>query len=333
MDDNRVVAALARALLVALTVLATGQAAPESSQAAPQPRWERVEPGGRTACARGGRFAFWLRRADPAKLVIFFQGGGGCWNAETCAAGSTWFDDRIALYDDPQYGGGILDLTAPENPFRDWSFLFVPSCTGDVYMGDRDTTYARGLRVRHRGAVNARAALTGAFRAFPTPRQVLVTGCSAGSVGAAFHVARVMARYPRARVSLLGDSLAFPFSRPLDLSTWGASPRFDMEAFLRRLARAHPRRTFARFNHASDDVQERYDVTGERTPFERRLRAAETRLKRLPNYRSYVACGSDHCILPQYRFYTLRVAGVRFRDWAARLATGRSVGCPTCRGR
>lgn len=332
MDDNRRVATVARALLVALIALAVGSGGRADGAAAP--RWEKVEPGGRAACARGGPFAYWARRADPTKLVIFFQGGGGCWDAATCAEGSSWFDDRVSLGDDPKYnGGGMFDLARPDNPFRDWSFVFVPSCTGDVYMGTKDTTYAPGLRVLHRGAINARAALSGAFRRFPAPRQVLVAGCSAGSVGAAFHIGRVLARYPRARVTLLGDSLAFPFTRPLDFSSWGASSRFDMEAFLRRLARAHPRQTFARFNYASDDVQERYDVTGERTPFETRLRGAEARLKRLTNYRSYLACGSDHCVLPQNRFYTLRVAGTRFRDWAGRLAAGRNVGCPTCRGR
>jgi Pectinacetylesterase len=329
--DNRVVAALARAVVVALIALAAGSVGQAAGQATP--RWEKVEPGGRTACARGGPFAYWVRRADPSKVVIFFQGGGGCWDATTCAAGSTWFDDRVSVRDDPNLAAGIFAFWRPENPFRDWSFVYVPSCTGDVYMGTRDTTYAPGLRVRHRGAINARAALAGAFRAFPAPRQVLVAGCSAGSVGAAFHIARVLARYPRARVALLGDSLAFPFTRPLDLSTWGASPRFEMEPFLRRLARAHPRQTFARFNYASDDVQERYDATRERTPFERRLRAAETRLKRLPNYRSYLACGGDHCVLPADRFYRLRVGGVALRDWTARLAAGRNVSCPTCPGR
>jgi hypothetical protein len=332
-DDNRVVAALARALLVALiAAVVAGAGGDAAGQAAP--RWERIEPGGRTACARGGRFAFWVRRADPSRLVIFLQGGGGCWDARTCERGSPWFDDSVSLGDDPQYNaGGIFDLARADNPFRGWSFVFVPSCTGDVYMGDRDTTYARGLRIRHRGSVNAQAALRAAFARFPSPRQVLVAGCSAGSVGAAFHIGRVIARYPRAEVTLLGDSLAFPFTRPMDLTTWGASPRFEMERFLRRLARAHPRRTFARFNYASDNVQEAFDVAGELLPFERRLRAAETRLKRLPNYRSYLACGGDHCVLPRPRFYRLRVAGVRVRDWAANLAAGRDVGCPTCRGR
>ena len=83
---------------------------------------------------------------------------------------------------------------------------------------------------------------------------------------------------------------------------------------------------------ASDDVQERYDVTGERRSFEQRLRAAEARLKRLPNYRSYLARGGGQCVLPQHRFFTLRVAGIRFRDWA-RTWRRKNVGCPTCRGR
>jgi Pectinacetylesterase len=323
-------AAAVVAVALAAGVGGSAGAAPAGQGA---PRWEKVEPGGRTACARGGEFAYWIRRADPSKLVIFFQGGGGCWDATTCAEGSGWFDDRVSVGDDPNLAAGIFAFWRSDNPFRDWSFVFVPSCTGDVYLGTKDTTYQPGLRVRHRGAINARAALAGAFRTFRAPRQVLVAGCSAGSVGAAFHVARVIARYPRATVTLLGDSLAFPFTRPLDLSTWGASPRFEMEPFLRRLARANPRRTFARFNYASDDVQERYDVSAERTPFERRLRAAEARLKRLPNYRSYLACGGDHCVLPQNRFYRLRVGGVSFRDWAARLAAGRNVGCPTCSGR
>ena len=56
------------------------------------------------------------------------------------------------------------------------------------------------------------------------------------------------------------------------------------------------------------------------------------RLKRLPNYRSYLACGGAHCVLPLDSFYTLRVGGVVVRDWVRDLAGGRNVGCPTCRG-
>jgi hypothetical protein len=66
--------------------------------------------------------------------------------------------------------------------------------------------------------------------------------------------------------------------------------------------------------------------------FAPRRAAAERTLERLPNYRSYLACGSDHCALPTPEFSSLRVGGVRLRDWVADLAAGRNVGCPTCRG-
>lgn len=306
--------------------------------------WQRIEPGGRTACARGGRFAFWLRRGDPRRIVIFFQGGGGCFDARSCAPGSTWFDDRVDAGDDPTFNGGLLDLSDSRNPFRAWSFVYVPSCTGDVHVGDRVMRYG-STTIRHRGWRNARAALAEAFRVFPEPRRVLVTGCSAGSVGSAFHAPAVLARWPRARVTQLGDSLAFLFHRPIRLVDWGAHAhfpaffrigprRFTMVEYLQALARRYPRRTFARFNYASDDVQERFyeAVGGDAAGFEPRLRRAEAALKRLPNYRSYLACGGDHCVLPRESFFTLKVGGVRVRDWVQRLAAGRSVGCPTCRG-
>jgi hypothetical protein len=156
---------------------------------------------------------------------------------------------------------------------------------------------------------------------------VLVTGCCAGSVGSAFHVPAVLERWPRARVTQLGDSLGFVFHRTISLADWGAparfppffrigARRFTMVEYLRALARRYPRRTFARFNYASDDVQERfYAALGANSAgFEPRLRRAEAQLKRLPNYRSYLACGGDHCVLPRFGFFTLRVDGVLVRD-------------------
>jgi hypothetical protein len=58
--------------------------------------WQIVHPGGRTGCARGGKYAFWARVARPDRVLFFFQGGGGCFDVRTCAPGSTWFDDWVA---------------------------------------------------------------------------------------------------------------------------------------------------------------------------------------------------------------------------------------------
>ena len=336
--DARLLAIVALALVATACGGAGDRAVPTAAGG-----WQRVEPGGRTACARGGRYAFWLRRGDPKRVVIFFQGGGGCFNVQTCAPGSPWFDDRVDEGDNPLFNSGLLDLSDARNPFRGWSFLYIPSCTGDVHLGDKTARYG-STTIRHRGWVNARAALRRAYAEFPAAETVFVTGCSAGSVGSAFHVPAVIQHWPRAKVTQLGDSLAFVFDRPVNLTEWGApkrfpaffrigNRRFTMAEYLTALAKRYPRRTFARFNYASDAVQERFYVAVGGAPggFEPRLRRAEARLKRLPNYRSYLACGADHCVLPRPTFFTLRVAGVAVRDWAQRLATGKNVGCPTCR--
>jgi dienelactone hydrolase len=310
--------------------------------AAQDDSWTKISPGGKTRCARGGPYAFWLRRGDPKKLMIFFQGGGGCFDQRTCAVGSTWYDDRVDASDDPRFNGGILDLENSQNPFRDWSIAYLPSCTGDVHTGTKIVRYGR-IRVHQVGYVNARAALARTYREFPDANVVFITGCSAGSVGSAFHADAIIRHYRRARTTQLGDSLAFVFHRPISLAAWGTNNvfppffrigkrRWTMSEFITRLAKAHPRVTFARFNHASDAVQERFywAVGGKPGGFEPRLRAAERTLKRQKNYRSYLACGSNHCALPTPELYSLRVGGVTLRDWVADLARGRDVSCPTC---
>ena len=144
----------------------------------------------------------------------------------------------------------------------------------------------------------------------------------------------------------VGDSLAFVFHRRVNLSDWGAPAHFPaffrigdrpftMVEYLTALGRRYPRLVFARFNHAGDDVQERSyrGAGGDPAEFEGRLRAAEAALKRLPNYRSYLACGDAHCSFVDQAFYATRVDGVSLRDWVADLAAGRDVSCPLCRGR
>jgi Pectinacetylesterase len=326
-----------------LTGCAVGAAEPEPA-AQPLGSWERVAAGGATKCARGDPYAFWIRRGDPKRLVIFFQGGGGCFDETTCAEGSGWFDDRVDAEDDPAYAGGMLSLDDPQNPFRNWSFVYIPSCSGDVHTGDARVDYG-SVVVEQRGWQNARTALARGFRDFQAPSQVIVTGCSAGSVGSAWHAEAVIRRYRNAHVTQVGDSLAFVYHRPIRLTDWGTNKHFPsffgvggrgwtMEEFVTRLARAYPAVTFARFNHANDEVQERfYEAVGGSAPdFAPKLRTVERRLKRLPNYRSYLACGTEHCAFQTFEFSTLAVDGVRLRDWVHDLAQGRDVDCPECRG-
>ena len=134
-------------------------------------------------------------------------------------------------------------------------------------------------------------------------------------MGSAWHAEDVIRAWPEARVAQVGDSLAYLFHRPIRLTDWGTNKHFPsffqvgdarwtMEQFVTRLTRAYPDVTFARFNHANDNVQEAFyeAVGGNRVDFGPRLRAVEARLKQLPNYRSYLACGSEHCAFPTHEF-------------------------------
>ena len=65
--------------------------------------WMEVTPGGDAVCARGTPYSFFVRSGDPKKLLIFFEGGGACWNDATCAPNSGLFDEVVE-------GGEAADL-------------------------------------------------------------------------------------------------------------------------------------------------------------------------------------------------------------------------------
>lgn len=161
-------------------------------------QWERITPpaDAMTGCGRGADYAFFFRPGTENKLVIDFEGGGGCWDVLTCLL-PTW---STTVGNNPPSATGLLADNA-ENPTRGWSYLFVPYCTGDVHLGARE---AAG--VNFNGRANARAALEHAYAAVPDPEAVLTTGCSAGALGSVGWIGHVAERYPNARHSQFGDS-------------------------------------------------------------------------------------------------------------------------------
>ena len=323
------------------------RARPGAPSTAAQADWMKITPGGRTACARGGKYAFWFRRGSPEKLLVYFQAGGGCFDVRTCSRGSPFFDDSVSANDDPRGEDGILDLARPDNPFRDYSVLYIPSCTGDVHWGNNVRTYREGGRevtIHHGGFINARAALAWVYERVRSPKNVFVTGCSAGSVGSAAFAPFVIERYERARVTQLGDSLAFVFHRPLDLQEdyrahanfppWIAAVRriepgsFTMARYYAAIARHYPDMVFSQFNYAGDRVQRLFyeAVGGDGDDFRGALARSLDEIRHAaPNFRCYTSEGDGHCVLNGRDFYTHETGGVRLRDWVAGLAAGRQV--------
>jgi hypothetical protein len=97
--------------------------------------WRKIVPGGDCACADGSEFAFWDRKADPAKVVLYLEGGGICFDATTCAftgtGGENDFYDYNLSTEIPGFGSGIFEFDRADNPFGAYTFIYVPLCTGD----------------------------------------------------------------------------------------------------------------------------------------------------------------------------------------------------------
>jgi hypothetical protein len=319
--------------------------------------WERVSPGGDTGCGTGAPFSFFVRKAGRSDLLVFFQGGGACWSSQTCdLAGSPTWDPTADASDLAENQQGILDLANPANPFRDYSVVFVPYCTGDVHLGARRERYVgideadavRITEIEHRGRANAMAALRWAFEARPKVRRAFVTGESAGGVASAHYAGVVAEHYPGARVAQLADSSgAFRARAVPDLmDTWGASaglrelPGFDgrdldFEALYLASASRSPQVSWAQVNRADDGVQAFFvSLVGRSDPTRALLAEAQAVLRGgLASFRTYLAPGTAHTILSTPAFYSEVVEGVRLRDWVAALASGSpadDVRCPEC---
>jgi len=338
--------------------------------------WNTITPGGSTTGSDGSPFRFFVRKADSTRLVFYLQGGGSCWNAETCDPRSRRTYTRTAIEEirspsgaAPEEGAlhGIAAFNHPENPFADHSFVFVPYCTGDVHIGDRDTVYevpateeepARQVTIHHRGYTNGRAALDWTYEHFPGPETVFITGSSAGSIPSPVYARHFAENYPDARVTALGDGAGgyrdLTGARPHE--SWGTlaalshfenmnevdSDNFSFEALYIQAAKAHPEATFTRYDTAEDDVQIRFleiagaDVSGGLQPLLDANEAdIDAALEGQDNYRSYIAAGELHTIMLRPQFYTYESDGVKIRDWVASLAAGEAVDdvhCGDCTG-
>jgi hypothetical protein len=326
--------------------------APTTTAAAGDQGWERVVPGGDCQCSDGSEFSFWVREANPEKVVFFFQDGGACFSAETCAPESDLYNTTIT---EGPGEGGIFDFADERNPFADYSVVFVPYCTGDVHIGNATTEYAAGLTIQHKGYVNGTAALDHLAATFPGATDVVVMGESAGSVASPLYAGLVSDRLPDAKITVLANgSGSYPDLPDINgrlAAAWGtgnAIPAWPENAGLTaeqwsfpglfvQSGRHDPEIVFARHDHAYDERQEPWfsrlgipagDLLS-------RIDANETQIEGAGvNLLSYIAPGDEHVVLSDGLFYTETVNGVLFVDWVTQLVNhqpGADVHCQECR--
>jgi hypothetical protein len=163
-------------------------------------------------------FTFFVKGGEKNNLVIFFDGGGACWDSMNCIFAPTYDpyqDEELSMFSDDMEGYGIFDQTKMENPFHDWGFVYIPYCTGDLHWGANDYDYPIGFdpatgpiyaTIQHRGFVNFQAVLAYLKENTTYHRKIFVTGSSAGSYGATLAFPYIKEAFPWSRVYLLGDA-------------------------------------------------------------------------------------------------------------------------------
>jgi hypothetical protein len=187
-------------------------------------------PGGETACAHGTDYVFYVRPGAPDRLLIYLYGGGACWDAEGCEAGSDLYTDSIRPdRHDPRRLHGMLAVDRADNPFRDHTLVAVPVCTGDVHLGDRDTEYrieagdgsVTTFLIRHRGQANVMSVVAWLQHNLRGPSEIFVAGSSAGSLAVPFYADLLARSYPATRVTGLGDDAGSYSVAGFDAAVWG----------------------------------------------------------------------------------------------------------------
>ncbi len=193
--DKGLNAAAHQELVAAGVTRYSGQFSPAVSAPAGVDGWTKhtydTAGGNGPICIAGTPFTAFSRTASADKVMVFLDGGGACWQ-------NFYFCSIVADAQLPGSLPGVFSASGEgpdgtiENPVGDWSVVFASYCDGSVFSGDNDVVDANfpfGPTRFHRGLRNVTAAIDLAKAIAPDASHVLITGSSAGGVGAAGNAA------------------------------------------------------------------------------------------------------------------------------------------------
>ena len=235
-----------------------------------------------------GKFSFWAKKGSSKNVMVFFEGGGACWENFTCSFPITgqssgpyqFFVPAINPAAHPNTFDGVFKNVAG-NPLRDWSVVYIPYCTGDLHTGSTTKTYYNAgnpdlpvpaFTIQHRGFDNFMVVLDWMKKNLDAPPEMLVTGVSAGGYGAALNFPWLARAYPEAKLSVLADASqgvtapAFDLS-PVGRNTWNPqlapwvwgppviSSKIPGNELLRVATLSHRHARFSQYTTSFDTVQ------------------------------------------------------------------------------
>lgn len=205
--------------------------------------WYDQVPGAKCADGSSTGFAINPLRTGNGKVFIFLEGGGACDDQSSCTGtfktvthmnyGASTFASEMTssasqaevvnlapfgsyTWSKPQGSRGIWDRTSTSNPFRNYNFVFIPYCTADMYLGNRQDTSSAFPSVRTPsqswfvGFSNFQVFAAQVHGVFPSPPSIALVGGSAGGYGTVYNYPQLKALYPGVPMNVISDS-ATPF--------------------------------------------------------------------------------------------------------------------------
>lgn len=306
--------------------------------------WQYFEIPG-TKCNDGTPAGFSVNY-NPAstKIAIYLEGGGACFNG--------FCESLFSRGPNQPTTGGIFDRTKAENPIKDWTWVYIPYCSGDVYGGEAETMLAGKTRYFY-GYSNHKAFLERIVQSFRVD-QVLLTGSSAGGFGAAVNYAQTQRAYDTVPVTLLDDSgpplssdVFPPCLQTLWKTTWGldktmlkecgadcSNPETFISDTFAHVRKAFPNMRAGLFSSVGDQTIRTFAGYGwsggynmcKDTPSAVTAQVYQQGLEKLRTDQAglgtYYVPGSGHTILRSGNFYTTNVGSQPLVQWTTQLLGG-----------
>jgi len=267
-------------------------------------------------------FAFQVVPRNPDRFLLHFQGGGACWSEFTTLTMRACEFDRVVPYDIRS----IFNGSSPDNPFKDYTVVVVPACSGDLHVGNVTRSYKdlNGVPVEQRGYYNTRAVLDW-VKANTAGRRLssfLITGESAGGIGVQVWAPTLLSELSYEKAAVVIDSYVGVFPSGFEgsiVSEFGVcetglfkrqhlqdscyTNRTTVADALDAAIEAFPRVVFAMINSKYDETQQMfYNVaamtSGRRKTddiaYNRDMLAILRRHNRFPNFVSYLVTSRQH---------------------------------------
>jgi hypothetical protein len=311
-----------------------------------------------TRCGDGSPYAFDIRLAPEGepldRVVIGLQGGGVCFFNEDCSSRFRSFPGLFTATDDEPPTTGIMSNDPADSEFANWTKVYLPYCTQDVFIGGGVTEVFDALDLHRFGAVNLRTALR-AFRDIlwqamdaeggdgyrPGELVALFGGWSAGGYGTMYNYHWVLddllwqrtAAFPDAGLGFDNAGIGVRSFGGLLIPVWNALSylppycfRGDcavgptvFETSSQRLKQV-PEQQYLIFSNQNDETQRRDAFFDSQSFFINTMRQGYCETKDLPGIHWYLTSQSEssqHVVTLVPSFWESDVAGIAMRDWIA----------------